>query len=162
MRILCCLDGTNSEQIARAARWLAASEPPVYGLLYVIDTDPRKEIERTRERFLRRPSGPLAPRHGQMRQAEQFSAQDILNEGLRYLPGAETLQREGRPEREIVNCAAEWRADVILILPRADYGERPAPGPKSVGHVARFVLDHAPCPVFLLRPPARGHVPPGP
>jgi nucleotide-binding universal stress UspA family protein len=97
-----------------------------------------------------------------MRQAEQFSAQDILNEGLRYLPGAETLQREGRPEREIVNCAAEWRADVILILPRADYGERPAPGPKSVGHVARFVLDHAPCPVFLLRPPARGHVPPGP
>jgi arsenical pump membrane protein len=24
-------------------------------------------------------------------------------------------------------------------------------GPKSVGHVARFVLDHAPCPVLLLR-----------
>lgn len=28
-------------------------------------------------------------------------------------------------------------------------------GPKSVGHVARFVLDHAPCPVFLARPVTR-------
>lgn len=161
MRILCCLDSTNGEKIARAAGLLAASEPPVYGLLYVIDSEPRKEIERTRERFLRRPSGPLAPRHEQMRQAEQLSARDILDEGLRYLPGAETLQREGRPEREIVNCAAEWLADVILILPRADYGERPVPGPKSVGHVARFVLDHAPCPVFLVRPLAREYFPLG-
>jgi hypothetical protein len=25
-------------------------------------------------------------------------------------------------------------------------------GPKSIGHVARFVLDHAPCPVLLVRP----------
>lgn len=161
MRILCCLDGTNGEAIARAASMLAASEPHVYGLLYVIDTDPRKEMERTRERFLRRPSGPPGPRREQMRQAEQFSAQDILNEGLRYLPGAETLRREGRPEREIVNCAAAWLADVILILPRADYGEKSAPGPKSVGHVARFVLDHAPCPVLLARPLAREYFPLG-
>lgn len=159
MRILCCLDGTNSARIGAAARLFAAPDAPVYGLLYVIDSEPRKEIERTRERFLRRPTGPLAPRQHQMRQAEQASAQDILNEGLRLLPGAEMLRREGRPEREIVNCAAEWRADVILIAPRADYGDRPELGPKSVGHVARFVLDHAPCPVFLARPLAREQFP---
>jgi nucleotide-binding universal stress UspA family protein len=69
--------------------------------------------------------------------------------------------RNRRSEREIVNCAAAWQADVILILPRANYGERPAIGPKSVGHVARFVLDHAPCPVFLARPVAREQFPPG-
>ena len=159
MRILCCLDGTNGEPIARAAKLLATNESPVYGLLYVIDTEPRREIERARERFLRRPSGPLGPRREQMRQAEQASARDILDEGARYLPGAQSLQREGRPEREIVNCAAEWRADVILILPRANYGERATIGPRSVGHVARFVLDHAPCPVLLARPDARGQFP---
>ena len=29
-------------------------------------------------------------------------------------------------------------------------------GPKSVGHVARFVLDHAPCPVLLARLASKG------
>ena len=159
MRILCCLDGTNSEQLSRAVALFATSDSLTYGLLYVIDSDPRKEIERSRERFLRRPTGPLGPRQHQMREVEQASALDILNEGLRALPGAEAIQREGRPEREIVNCAAEWQADVILILPRTNYGERPALGPKSVGHVARFVLDHAPCPVFLVRPLAREQFP---
>ena len=52
------------------------------------------------------------------------AAEDILNEGLRYLPNAETLQRQGRPEREIV-----------------------------------FVVDHAPCPVLLVRALARDQFP---
>jgi hypothetical protein len=34
---------------------------------------------------------------------------------------------------------------------RAEYDGKPAIDPKSVGHVARFVLDHAPCPVLLSR-----------
>lgn len=161
MRVLCCFDGTNSAEIASAAAFLASSEATTYGLLFVTDSEPRREIERTRERFLRRASGPLAPRERQMQQAEQAVARDILNEALKLFPGAETIERVGRPEREIVNCAAAWQADVILILPRANYGERPAIGPKSVGHVARFVLDHAPCPVFLARPVAREQFPPG-
>ena len=159
MRILCCLDGTNSEQLSNAVMLFAGDGSRTYGLLYVTDAEPRREIERTRERFLRRPTGPLGARQQQMHQAEQFSAQEILNEGLRFLPGAETIQRAGRPEREIVNCAAEWQADVIIILPRPNYGDRPGVGPKSVGHVARFVLDHAPCPVFLARPLTREQFP---
>ena len=158
MRVLCCLDGTNIEQISKATMALLTAQPLTLGLLYVIDAGPRAEIERTRERFLR-PSGPLSPRRDQMQQAEEASAQDILNEGLRYLPHAEILQRQGRPEREIVNCAAEWNADLVVICPRAEYGGKPAIGPKSVGHVARFVLDHAPCPVLLLRPLAREQFP---
>ena len=159
MRILCCLDGTNRTQIGQAAHMLTSVAPSTYGLIYVIDMEPRKEIERTRERFLRHPSGPLAPRAQQMQQAEQASAQDILNEGLLTFPGAELLQRQGRPEREIVNCAAAWQADLILLTPRTIYGEKPAIGPKSVGHVARFVLDHAPCPVLLVRPLTRERFP---
>ena len=94
-----------------------------------------------------------------MQQAEHAAAEDILNEALRYLPNAETFQRQGRPEREIVNIAAEWQADLVIICPRAEYGGKPAIGPRSVGHVARFVLDHAPCPVLLVRPLTREQFP---
>jgi len=79
-----------------------------------------------------------------------MSAQDVLNEGLNYFPEAEMLPRQGRPEREIVNTAAEWQADLVIICPRAESG-RHRIGPKSVGRVARFVLDHAPGPAVCPR-----------
>ena len=158
MRVLCCLDGTNVGQVSKAITMLSTVEPPTLGILYVTDTGPRHDIEHLRERFLRHPGHP-PPREEEMRQAERSSAQDILNEGLRHFPGAEALQRQGRPEREIVNTAAEWQADLVIICPRAEYGGRHAIGPKSVGHVARFVLDHAPCPVLLIRPFAREEFP---
>jgi nucleotide-binding universal stress UspA family protein len=199
MRVLCCLDGTNVGQVSKATEILSADQPLTLGIIYVIDTGPRKDIEHTRERFFR-PTGPPGPREHEMRQvehaaaedilneglrylpnaetlqrqgrpereivniaaewqAEHAAAEDILNEGLRYLPNAETLQRQGRPEREIVNIAAEWQADLVILCPRAEYGGKPTIGPKSVGHVARFVVDHAPCPVLLVRALARGEFP---
>ena len=150
MRVLCCLDGTNIEQLSTAVSSMLRSDALTLGAIYVIDSGPHEEIERQRERFLRPPRPPIARRE-QMRQAEEVSAQDILDEGSRYLSGAEPLKREGRPEREIVQCAAEWRADLVVICSRSPGGGGPSLGPKSVGHVARFVLDHAPCPVLLVR-----------
>jgi nucleotide-binding universal stress UspA family protein len=158
MRILVCLDGTNGEQVSKATEMLSAAQPLVLGILYVIDTGPRKDIEHTRIRFLRRP-GPPRPRQDEMEQAELAAAQDVLNEGFRYLPTAETFQRQGRPEREIVNAAAEWQADLVVICASGEYGAKPTIGPRSVGHVARFVLDHAPCPVLLVRQLARQQFP---
>jgi nucleotide-binding universal stress UspA family protein len=158
MRVLCCLDGTNVEQVSKAIRMLWATQSPTLGILYVTDTRPRHDIEHLRERFLR-PPGSHGPREHEMQQAEQAAANDILNEGRRYLPDAEALQRQGRPEREIVNLAAEWQADLVILCPRAEYGGKPTIGPRSVGHVARFVLDHAPCPVLLVRSLAREHLP---
>jgi nucleotide-binding universal stress UspA family protein len=151
MRVLCCLDGTNAEALYKASTALLNSADLTFGLLYVIDSRPRGGIERTRERFFRPHHLPLS-REEQMKQAEAATAQDILQEGLRYFAQAETLQREGRPEREIVQCAVEWHADLILLCPRSPEFAGPPIGPKSVGHVARFVLDHAPCPVLLIRP----------
>jgi hypothetical protein len=69
MRVLCCLDGTNVEQIRKATGMLSTREPLTLALLYVIDTGPRADLGRTRERFLRRP-GPPAPREQEMRQTE--------------------------------------------------------------------------------------------
>jgi hypothetical protein len=97
---------------------LLATQSLTFRILYVIDTGPRKDIEHTRERFLR-PPGPPGSREYEMQQAEQAAAQDILNEGLRYLPNAETLQRQGRPERE--NCKRYSRVAGRLsdhLLPR--------------------------------------------
>ena len=158
MRVLCCLDGTNVEQVSKATEMLLAPQSLTLGILFVIDTGPRKDIEHTRERFLR-PPRPPAPREHEMQQAEQAAAEDILNEVLRHFPNAKTFQRQGRPEREIVNVAAEWQADLVIICPRAEYGGKPAIGPRSVGHIARFVLDHAPCPVLLVRQLAREQFP---
>ena len=158
MRVLCCLDGTNVEQVSKATKMLSTSQPLTLAILYVTDTGPRHDIKHLRERLLRPPGHP-SPREEEMLQAEKASAQDILNEGFRYIPAAEALQRQGRPEREIVNTAAEWQADLVIVCPRADYGGGHAIGPKSVGHVARFVADHAPCPVLLVRPLAREQFP---
>jgi nucleotide-binding universal stress UspA family protein len=152
MRVLCCLDGSNSEHLGRALSTLVTADERTIGLLYVTDIGPHHEIERKREGLLRprHPSGPLQEK---IQQAEVVAAQDILQEGLRYVPNAETLSREGRPEREIIQCAAEWNADLIVICSRSPAFGGPALGPKSIGHVARFVLDHAPCPVLLVRLP---------
>ena len=151
MRILCCLDGTNTKQVSHAAQMFSTAEPLTIGLLTVIDAGPRRDMDRTRERFWRPPL-----RHGaltdEMQAAERAVSEEILKTALCDLPRAETLLRQGLPELEIVNAAADWRADVVLICARAEYGEPPHIGPRSVGHVARFVLDHAPCPVLLLRP----------
>ncbi len=158
MRVLCCLDGQNIEQISGAISTFLSAEALTLGLLYVVDSGPQADMERQRERFLR--SRDFAgSRLEQMRQAEQDAAQDILEEGRRYLHEGETLQREGRSEREIVNCAAEWRADLIVLCPRSSLDRNLELGPKSVGHVARFVLDHGPCPVLLVRPLAREQFP---
>lgn len=150
MRILCCLDGTNIEQISRAVNVLLSTEARTMGVLYVTDTGPEKQMERQRERLWRPTPSPPA-RRTQVQQAEEAAARDILEEGRRALGEAEMLRRTGRPEREIVQAAEEWRADMLVICSRALQARGPLAGPKSVGHVARFVLDHAPCPVLLLR-----------
>lgn len=158
MRILCCLDGTNTKQVSRATQMFSAAKPLTIAFLTVMDTGPRRDMDRTRERFWRPPLH-HEPITDEMQGAEKTAVEDILREALAHLPQAETLLRHGRPELEIVNAAAEWKADVILVCSRAEYGEPPHIGPRSVGHVARFVLDHAPCPVLLLRPLAREQFP---
>jgi len=158
MRVMGCLDETNAELIGSAVQMFTTSEPLEIALLAVIDAGPRGDIDRVRERFWRPPMHhePVTER---IKTAESASAEETLKAGLAYVKGAETLVRQGRPELEIVNAAAEWKADVIVIGSRAEYGEATHVGPKSVGHVARFVLDHAPCPVLLVRPLAREHFP---
>jgi len=62
------------------------------------------------------------------------------------------LRRLGRPEHEVVTAA---QGAALLVVAR----EGAAAGPKSLGKTARFVVDHAACPVLLIWP---GPVPEGP
>jgi len=70
---------------------------------------------------------------------------------------ARQLRRRGRPEREVVAAA---RDTALLVLGR----QGAEAGPRSLGKAARFVVDHAPCPVLLVWPgPAPQHpLPPPP
>jgi nucleotide-binding universal stress UspA family protein len=47
--------------------------------------------------------------------------------------------------------AQAWTCQLIAIQASQGTQGRPHIGPESVGHIARFVLDHAPCDVLLLR-----------
>ena len=57
---------------------------------------------------------------------------------------ATASSRKGPAEHAVLDAAV--RADV-LVLAR----DRDDPGPRSLGHAARFVVDHAPCDVVLVR-----------
>ncbi len=71
-----------------------------------------------------------------------------------------TLELSGRVERQVVMAAVD--ADLLVV---ARDGDRGRPGPRSIGHATRFVVDHAPCAVLLVWPesaPAVTDVPPPP
>ena len=63
------------------------------------------------------------------------------------------IRRHGRPEHQVTAAA---RDATLLVVAR----QGAEAGPKSLGHAARFVGDHAPCPVLRIWPgpvPAARH-----
>lgn len=106
---------------------------------------------------------------GGRKPAAQF--QDIAAEAASQLLAAaesrlgrqdvELIRRRGRVEREVVRAVAE---DVDLLVAARD-GDHSRLGPRSLGPVTRFVVDHAPCAVLLVwpdKPPGIESLPPPP
>ena len=80
-----------------------------------------------------------------VRQISDEEAAALLEQAAaRLARPAEMVARRGRVEREVLEAAVG--AD-LLVLGRD--GE-PRREPKSIGHYARFVVDHAGCPVLLV------------
>jgi nucleotide-binding universal stress UspA family protein len=78
----------------------------------------------------------------------------------RFGRGCEKLEIHGHAERAVVSASA--RADLLVM---ARDGDRSRLGPKSLGKAARFVVDHAACPVLLVWPesaPDLATIPPTP
>ncbi len=89
------------------------------------------------------------------------SAGELLEAAARRLGrGCERIGIQGQAERAVVRASAD--ADLLVM---ARDGDRSRLGPKSLGRTARFVVDHAACPVLLVWPePAPGvtTIPPPP
>jgi nucleotide-binding universal stress UspA family protein len=164
MRIMLCASVEAAERVVSAALvLLRLQEPPTLVIVHVQDTGPRKDLEQVRSRFVGR--GGLGATHAaQMASTGQSVAEGLLAEARElciaagHSPDFVTAHLlEGRPEREIVRMAEEMQAQLVVVgshdRPVDPHGKpRPELGPGSVGHVARFVVDHASCPVLLLRP----------
>lgn len=85
-----------------------------------------------------------------LEQLAATSAQELLDAAAARLGRRCTRwERAGRPEREVV--AAAEGADLLIV---ARDGDLTHLGPRSLGPVSRFVVDHAACPVLLVWPQA--------
>jgi hypothetical protein len=79
-----------------------------------------------------------------VREISDAEAQSLLRGAQERLGRpAQLLARRGRIEREVVDASDD--ADVLVLVRDGE----PRRGPKSIGHYARFVVDHAGCAVLL-------------
>lgn len=154
MKVLCALGARDGAALVRRVLTRFEHEALELLLVFVIDEGSRHGIEAWH--------GPLHvgarlghKRHAQMAQAEARSGEAVLAEAqavAQHEAGIRTTTQllHGRAERVIVELAAQVGADLAVVSARE--GIRAAlAGPESVGHVARYVLDHAPCDVLLVR-----------
>ncbi len=94
--------------------------------------------------------GPPGPRHEEV--VARMSA--LAAEAAEALL-ADAEERLGRPARKrvasgVAESAVMEAAEAVDVLVIARDGRHP--GPHSIGHAARFVVDHAPCMVVLAWP----------
>ena len=148
------VEDTWEATVAAAAAFL----PPVaqVTLLHVAAGDVETLAEGSRQGLLGRrrhpppsPHGPPAPPEP-LRAISDEAAEALLADARERLGRADRVERRrGRVGHEVVAAAAD--ADLLVL---ARDGERSHPGPHSLGPAARFVVDHAPCPVLLVWPDA--------
>ncbi len=158
-RILVALAGAEDQALGADVSALLGGGGPTLEvrLLHVVDSGPRGLL----------PIGP-GPRRGpwpkppdttvqhRMTDAEDEGAAALLaawdSRFAAGLPGATitTEVRRGQPEHEIIAAATAFQAHAVVLCARPRSGPTEA-GPRSVGHVARFVVDHAPAPVLVVR-----------
>jgi nucleotide-binding universal stress UspA family protein len=113
-------------------------------LLHVIDTGPRHDLGK----YLRVHELELeAAEDAAGRAAMEEAIKTARQEGLKVTSSI----KKGRPGEIIVQTASESNAAFIAIRASEGAAGHPRLGPASVGHTARFVVDHAPCDIFLLR-----------
>jgi nucleotide-binding universal stress UspA family protein len=156
MRIVCSIGLRTGREVVRSLLATTAGAQPELLLLHVIDTGPRRDLEQLAGPLRYGPRGGDAQRNAAIDAEEEAAGRSALTEALAEAQGVgvyvETRLERGTPEQVIVAVAREVHAALVAIGARDHVAGHPFVGPASVGHVAHFVLDHAPCDVLLLRP----------
>jgi nucleotide-binding universal stress UspA family protein len=151
-RVLLCVDGASASQLLASALSLIA-RPARWRAVHVIDVRGRLDLGALRHAI--GGSDPLPPHQVEaIDEAGRQHASVVLDAAMaafneRGLLSEAGFMRVGEPGREICAAASAWSAELVVL--QASRRSRPEPSPRSVGHTARFVLDHAPCPVLLIR-----------
>ncbi len=119
-------------------------------LVHVLDTAGREEWERSAGHHLLRPG---APRVGaeRMQAADRAHGERVLAAAARAVTawGADVVTTrllEGSPKHEVRALLDAEGADVLVLFVRGR-----EIGPKSIHKEARFLIDHAPCPVLVVK-----------
>ncbi|HLZ94093.1 MAG TPA: universal stress protein [Candidatus Dormibacteraeota bacterium] len=150
-RVLVLIDGLHTRALVDAITRLVGLDGAHVLLLHVQGTSARSGLELAS----RRPGGRGLPpqRARDLEEAELRSGAEALAEAAAAFrdqaESVETMELRGEAGRLVCDTAARWRADLIAI--RAGGRDRPPVGPASLGPAARFVTDHAPCAVLLIR-----------
>jgi nucleotide-binding universal stress UspA family protein len=154
MRILCAVGQQGGEEIIQRLAGIFPKETEIV-LLHVIDSGPRRGLEAYLGRAGQMRPGGRESLNEQLNAAEETAGQSIIAEARQAAEEAgflvTTRIERGNPEHEIVRQASEQGCRLVVIRAIEGSQGRPQIGPASVGHTARFVLDHAPCDVLLLR-----------
>jgi nucleotide-binding universal stress UspA family protein len=161
-RFLVALAGTEDPALAGRVAEIVSGDggpaaPMELTLLHVVETGPR-ELAAFGPAARRGPwpSPPRAAIESSLAGADQEGSAALLavwqERFAAALPGATIANAvaQGRPEQEIVAAVRRLSPDAVVLCARPRTGPT-EPGPRSVGHVARFVTDHSPVPVLLIR-----------
>lgn len=129
-----------------AARAVAPPDADVV-LLYVAEEDVPGAVHGAYAGLLGRGRADHDP-GARLEELAATSAEDLLRAaGERLGRPCERIVVHGRAERQVVAVAAG--ADLLVL---ARDGDPHRPGPHSIGHASRFVVDHAPCAIVLVWP----------
>lgn len=148
MRVLVWIvEETWRATVAAAAAFVPADASVT--LLHVRASDAEAVAHGARYALLGRPRRLDAESLGAI--SEQ-GARELLADAQEALGREAVLDaRSGRTESAVV--AAAGTADLLVLARDEDRAHR---GPRSLGHTARYVVDHAPCAVLLVWPDAPG------
>jgi len=154
MKILCAIGLRGGTGVVQRIAEINGVQAELI-LLHVIDIRPHHDLDEIlRTSAWRRPQPSID--EDDLLSTEQAAGRAALEEAqntaktVGFQSESSRIAR-GKPEQIIVEIAGEQNVDLIVIRAREGGEGHPHFGPASVGHTARFVLDHAPCDVLLLR-----------
>lgn len=155
MRVICAIGQRGGPELIEGLVKIIGNEAECL-LLHVIDTGPRHDWkDYLRGPLHRRPHPDKLPHEAAIRSAEEAASRTVIEDAMqaaqRFGFKATEIIKEGQPEKIIIQVAREMEVTLIAIWAREGGAGHPRIGPAALGHTARFVIDHAPCDVLLLR-----------